>query len=185
MEPHYDEYLAPYVNQYSPYVHHANQEYIVPAYNTAYVTYRAYGEPYVLQGRKYAGSEYDRFLKPHVATAKEKGQVYFKEYLGPHVESANEIWLSAKPKIDHVQTQAEVYWTETVIPAYAKISPYVNKVYEQGKYVMVVVVAPIVKDGGEKALGWGRGLWSEVVRPQVGRIGERLGGSNGNRYVSL
>ncbi|KAI5779818.1 hypothetical protein EDC01DRAFT_297775 [Geopyxis carbonaria] len=179
VEPYYDEYLAPYVDQYSPYVHHANKEYIVPAYNTAYVTYRAYGEPYVLQSRKHAES-CGQFLMPHVETAKEKGQVYFKAYLEPHVQTANEIWLNMKPKVDHAQTQAETYWTENVIPAYVKVSPYLNKAYEQGKYIVVVVVAPIVKDGGEKALGWGRGLWSEVVRPQVGRIGERLGGSNGN-----
>lgn len=179
VQPYYDSYLAPHVDQYSPYAIKANSDYIQPVYQNLVKTYNQYGQPYVIEGKKYAEVEYDRFLKPHMDNAQVKGNVLYKDYLGPHVETANEIWVSSKPKVVAAQHKGEEVWTRTLKPAYNVASPYIVKVYEQAKYVIMVIVAPVVRDGGEKAVGWGKGLWSDVVQPQVGRIGERLGGSNG------
>ena len=186
MLPYYNIYLSPYVQQYSPYVQKVNREYIIPAYNTAYVTYSKYGEPYVSKGSKLAAVEYDRYLKPHVETAQSKAESYYIAYVSPHTETANKIWINdVKPTVDIAEKKAEVFWHDHALPNYNKVQPYLATAYQHGKYVITVIVAPVVKEGGEKAVGWGRGVWSEVVRPQVGRIGERLGGTNGSGYVSF
>jgi len=174
------------VLQYSPYVQKANKEYIIPAYNAAYISYNKYGEPYVSKSSKFAAAEYDRYLKPHVEIARRKAETYYTIYVSPHAETVNKIWINdVKPTVDIAREKAEVFWHDHALPSYNKVQPYLAKAYGHGKYVITVIVAPIVREGGEKAVGWGRGMWSEVVRPQVGRIGERLGGTNGSGYVSF
>jgi hypothetical protein len=179
--PYYDTYVSPYVQRYSPRIQQVNEAYITPAHNTAYSLYHKYGELYVSKGYAYALGEYDRLLKSHVATTQDKAQDYYSLYLSPHVETANKIWVKdLKPSVDGTGRRVEVFWQDAVLPTYRRVQPYIAKAYEQGRYVVMVVVAPIVKEGGEKAVGWGRDVWSEVVRPQVGRIGERLGGASGH-----
>ncbi|KAA8911475.1 hypothetical protein FN846DRAFT_887788 [Sphaerosporella brunnea] len=175
--PYYETYAAPYVHQYSPYVQKANREYIIPAYNSANVAYRHYGEPYVSKGSTVASANYDKYLKLHVATAQAKIQ----EFLAPYVEKVQRNWIEDfKPKVDIAAKKAKAVYDENVLPNYSKVQPYLATAYGKGKYVVKAIVAPLVKEGGEKALGWGRRLWDDVVRPQVGRIGERLGGNNGS-----
>lgn len=185
VQPYYDSYVSPYVHQYSPYVHQINKDYVVPTYNTLYASYVHFGEPYVAKGTELAAAEYDRLLKPHVAIARGKAEDIYSVYVSPHAEKASHVWVNdVKPTVDAAEVKAEVFYKDTVLPNYKKVHPYIAKAYEHAKYLVLVVIAPVVKEGGEKAVGWGIGMWSEVVRPQVGRIGERLGGSNGNGYVS-
>ena len=184
VQPYYKAYAAPHVQEYSPYVQRANKNYIIPAYNTIHASYRRYGEPYVAKGSGYAVAEYNRFLKPHVAAAQSKVEGYVNIYVSPHAEKASKIWTNdVKPSVVVAEHKAGVFWNNNVLPSYNLIQPYLSQVYEQGKYVILTIVAPVVREGGEKAVGWGRGMWSEVVRPQVGRISERLGGTNGNGYL--
>lgn len=184
VQPYYDTYLAPHVDQYAPYAIKANEDYIQPVYQKATTIYNEHGQQYVAQGREVVGSQYAKYLKPHVSKAEEKAHVLYKDYLSPHVETGTEIWIASKPRVIAAQQQAQKVWNEKLVPAYHASLPYVVRAYEQGKHVMRVVVTPVVKDGGEKVVGWGKGLWSDVVQPQVGRIGERLGGSNGKEWVS-
>ncbi|TGZ77111.1 hypothetical protein EX30DRAFT_398787 [Ascodesmis nigricans] len=174
--PYYETYVGPYVDDYSPYVREANDKYIAPAWNKVYQSYQTFGQPYVEKGKNYASSEFSRILKPHVNTYQKKGQIVYNEYLSPHVTTANEIWIAVKPKLNVAEKKAENFWQHSIIPAYNRAYPYFVKAYEQGKYLILFVI----REGGEKAVGWGRGVWSEVVRPQVGRLGERLGGFGSN-----
>jgi hypothetical protein len=127
-------------------------------------------------------TEYSRLLKPHVVTAKEKAEDYLHFYVAPHASTIKQVYITdVKPRVEVGKDHIKIIWADNIMPNYRKIQPYLVSAYEQGKYVLLTVVAPVVKEGGDKALGWGRGVWSEVVQPQVGRIGERLGGMNGNR----
>jgi hypothetical protein len=172
--PYYDTYALPYVQQYSPYIQKANKEYIVPGY-------RQYGEPYISKGSDFIATEYKRYLEPHVSTAQTTGREYYLNYVAPRMETANRVWIKdVKPTVDVAEQKVEVFYKENVLPNYNKAQPYLVAAYEKGKYLTTAIVAPVVKEGSEKVLGWGRGLWSDVVRPQVGRIGERLGGNNGS-----
>jgi hypothetical protein len=177
VQPYYETYASPYVHRYSPYVQKVNREYIIPAYSSADKTYRQYGDPYVSTVSKVAAAKYDKFLKPHVVTAQNKLQ----EYSSPYLEKAGEIWVKdVKPTIEVAEKKVKVFYEDKVRPNYEKAQPHLAAAYEKGKYVVTKIVAPLVKEGSEKVLGWGRSLWSDVVRPQVGRIGERLGGNNGS-----
>jgi hypothetical protein len=177
VQPYYETYASPYVQEYSPYVQKVNREYVIPAYSNADATYRLYGEPYVSRASKVAAAKYDQFLKPHVVTAQKKIQ----EFIAPHLETAGEIWdKDVKPAIEVAEQKVQVFYEEKVRPNYEKLQPHLAAAYEKGKYVVTKIVAPVVKEGSEKVLGWGHSLWSDVVRPQVGRIGERLGGNNGS-----
>jgi len=184
VQPYYDAYVSLYVQQYSPCVREANKDYIIPTYTKVRTSYRQYAEPYVAKSCDSAFAVYNRFLGPHVATVQSKMEDYITIYVSPHAETANKAWINdVKPTVDVAEEKVEVFFKDNVLPSYNRAHPYLAKVYEQVRYVVMAIVAPIVKEGGEKAVGWGRGMWSEVVRPQVGRIGERLGGTNGNGYV--
>ncbi|KAF8244349.1 hypothetical protein K440DRAFT_663512 [Wilcoxina mikolae CBS 423.85] len=181
IQPYYDAYVFPYVQQYSPYIQEANKDYIIPTYTKVRASYHQYAEPYVTRSSDSAVAVYKRFLGPHVATAQSKMEDYITIYVSPHAETANKVWINdVKPTVDVTEEKVEVFFKDNVLPKYNRVHPYLAKLFEQVRYVVTAIVAPIVKEGGEKAVGWGRGMWSEVVRPQVGRIGERLGGTNGN-----
>ncbi|KAF8534946.1 hypothetical protein BDD12DRAFT_894658 [Trichophaea hybrida] len=181
IQPYYDAYVLPYVQQCSPYIQEVNNGYIIPTYTEVRASYHQYAEPYVTRCSNSAVAVYKRFLGPHVATAQRKMDDYITIYVSPHAETANKVWINdVKPTVDVTEEKVEVFFKDNVLPRYNRVHPYLAKLFEQVRYVVTAIVAPIVKEGGEKAVGWGRGMWSEVVRPQVGRIGERLGGTNGN-----
>lgn len=113
--------------------------------------------------------------------ARGKGDKAYRQILEPHVKTAGEIWVVVKPKLAKAEKQAEGLWTNAVVPGYRRVSPYMMKAYQQGKYLIVF----LVKEGGEKAVDWGRGIWSEVIHHQINRLHDRFGGLGGNRYVFI
>lgn len=177
LEPYYIQYVEPYVSEYAPYVKKVNEEYLVPVYDKAQASYEQHAGPHVSSSRDYVLKEYNRFAKPCIDEVSSKAKVYYTEYLSPHVAKCEELYTSAQPHINSAQNSVGEAYKDIFIPAYEKASPHVVKVYEQTKHVIVTVVAPMVRQNGEKAVYWGIGIWSDVVRPQVGRIGERLGGT--------
>lgn len=116
-------------------------------------------------------------MKPRVDQAEAKAKVYYDEYLSPHVAKGGEFYSTVQPHIAKVQKTVEEAYRDILIPAYETALPHVIKAYEQTKHVVLTIVAPMVRANGEKAVYWGVGIWSDIVRPQVGRIGERLGGA--------
>lgn len=177
LEPYYNQYVEPYVSEYAPYVKKANEEYLVPAYDKVTHSYKQYAAPHVSRSKDYVTKGYNRAVKPRVDEVSLKAKVYYDEYLSSHVAKGEKIYTTAQPHLSKAQKTIEEAFRDILIPAYAKVLPYVIRVYEQIWHVVVTIVAPMVKQNGEKAVYWGVGIWSDVVRPQVGRIGERLGGT--------
>lgn len=155
----------------------ANEDYLVPVYVRATYSYNRYAAPHVSYSRDYIVKKYNRAVKPRVDEVSSKAKVYYDEYLSPHVAKGEEFYTTAQPHITKAQRTVEEAFRDILIPAYAKVLPYAVKVYEQVWHVVATIVAPMVRQNGEKAVYWGIGIWSDVVRPQVGRIGERLGGT--------
>lgn len=177
LEPYYIQYVEPYVSEYAPHVKKANQEYLVPVYDKAQASYEQYAGPHVSSSRDYVLKEYNRLAKPCIDDVSSKAKVYYTEYLSTHVAKCKELRTSAQPHITSAQNSVEEAYKDIFIPAYEKALPHLVKAYEQTKHVVVTIVAPMVRQNGEKAVYWGIGIWSDVVRPQVGKIGERLGGT--------
>lgn len=146
-------------------------------YGGAQILYAQYAGPHVSSNRDYVLREYSRVVKPRVDEVSSKAKVYYTKYLSPHVAKGEDFYTSAQPHINSAQKTVEEAYKDILVPAYEKALPHVVNAYEQTKHVVVTVVAPMVRQNGEKAVYWGIGIWSDVVRPQVGRIGERLGGT--------
>ncbi|CUS11989.1 unnamed protein product [Tuber aestivum] len=170
LEPYYDTYVSPYVTEYGPHVKYTNEHYITPVYRSAFSSYEKFAAPHVARGQEYASKEYNRSVRPRVDEVSKKARVYYDGYLSPHVATANEFYASAQPYLVRVGKTAEWFSREILVPAF-------ERSLEQLRHIIVTVIAPLVRANGEKAVGWGIGVWSEVVRPQVGRIGKRLGGA--------
>ncbi|PWW77424.1 hypothetical protein C7212DRAFT_178860 [Tuber magnatum] len=170
LEPYYDAYVSPYVTEYGPHVKYANEHYIIPVYRSASSSYEKFAAPHVTRGQEYASKEYNRSVRPRVDEVFKKAIVYYDGYLSPHVATANEFYATAQPYLIRVGKTAEWFSRELLVPAF-------EQSLERFRHIIVTIVAPLVRANGEKAVGWGIGVWSEVVRPQVGRIGKRFGGT--------
>ncbi|RPB02051.1 hypothetical protein L873DRAFT_480967 [Choiromyces venosus 120613-1] len=177
LEPYYDTYVSPYVTKYGPQVKLANEHYIIPAYELASSSYEKFAAPHVTRGQEYASKEYKRSVKPLVDEVSKRTRVYYDGYLSPHVATANEFYATAQPHLIKVRKAAEYLYGDYLVPAFEQSLPYAITAYQKLRHIIVTIVAPLVKANGEKAVGWGIGIWSEVVRPHVGKIGERLGGT--------
>lgn len=156
---------------------YANEHYIIPLYKSASSSYESLAAPHVARGQKYASKEYNRSVKPRVDKVYKKARVYYNGYLSPHVATANEFYATAQPYLTKVRKTAERFYKDFLVPAFKQSLPYVIAACERLRHIIVTIIAPLIKTNGEKAVGWGIGVWSEVVRPQVGRIGKRLGGT--------
>ena len=156
---------------------YANERYIIPLCKSASSSYERFAAPHVARGQEYASRQYNRSVKPRVDEARKKARVYYDAHLSPHVATANEFYAAAQPYLTKIRKTAEWFCKDFLVPAFRQILPYVIATYEQLRHIIVTIIAPLVKANGEKAIGWGIGLWSEVVRPQVGRLGKRLGGT--------
>lgn len=154
-----------------------NEHYIVPAYSSASASYEKFAAPHVSRGQEYAARGYKRSVEPRIRQASKQARVLYNGYLSPRVAAGGEFYVKARPHLIRLNRLLEDIHIRVVIPAYEQSLPYVIKAYEHATHVIVTVVAPLLRANGEKAVGWGIGVWSDVVRPQVGRIGERLGGT--------
>ncbi|KAH8153162.1 uncharacterized protein LAJ45_02749 [Morchella importuna] len=186
LEPYYNQYLEPYVTEYSPWVKKTNEKYLVPTYDKVTNSYKQYAAPHVASTRNFVANKYDSAVKPRVGKVSAKSKFYYDEYLSAQVSKAIKFYGIAQPFIESSRAKLEGAYRNTVVPAYEKALPHVALAYDKTKHVVLTRVAPLVRENGEKAVYWGIGIWSDVVRPQVGRIGERLGGTgNGTPAVSV
>lgn len=177
LEPYYNQYLEPYVTEYSPWVKKTNEKYLIPTYDKVTDSYKQYAAPHVASTRNFVANKYDSAVKPRVGKVSAKSKFYYDKYLSTQVSKAIKFYGIAQPFIESSQAKLEGAYRNTAVPAYEKALPHVALAYEKTKYVFLTIVAPLVRENGEKAVYWGIGIWSDVVRPQVGRIGERLGGT--------
>lgn len=155
----------------------ANEHYIIPLYKSASSSYERLAAPHVAHGQQYASKEYNRSVKPRVDEVYKKARVYYNGYLSPHVATANDFYATAQPYLTKIRKTAERFYKDFLVPAFKQSLPHVIAACERLRHIIVTIIAPLIKANGEKAVGWGIGMWSEVVRPQVGRIGKRLGGT--------
>jgi hypothetical protein len=159
-------------------VKYANEHYVIPLYKSASSSYGRFAAPHVARGQQYASRQYNRSVRPRVDEARKKARVYYDGHLSPHVATAIKFYATIQPYLTKVRKTTECFCKDFLVPAFKQSLPYVIATYEQLRHITVTIIAPLVKANGEKAIGWGIGVWSEVVRPQVGRIiGKRLGGT--------
>lgn len=190
LQPYYEAYASPYVDQFTPYISHANEAYIYPGLELASSSYEKYARPTVCKAKNIAEKEYKKNLHPHVSKASGQVKGLYDQHLATHLSQANQYYatITSHPTFISVKAHAYGVYKVYVIPAYARISPYIRRGWENGKYATVVIVAPHVKDILSKGYDhfdqtvWSavRGVWQEYVEVQVGRIRTKL---SSNRYV--
>jgi hypothetical protein len=175
--PHYNTYISPYVTLYGPYLKRTNEHYIVPVYDSASASYDKLAAPHISRGQEYVTKKYETSVKPGLDKASRQARGFYDNHLSPYATTASELYVKAQPHLARVGEYVERLYIRLLIPVYRQSLPYMMKFYEQSRHVVVTVVAPLLRANGEKVIGWGIGVWSDVVKPQVGRIGERLGGT--------
>lgn len=188
MQPVYDAYASPYVTKFTPYVSEINDVYLYPAFDTASASYEKYAQPSVQRVKAIVDS-YQHTLQPHVSWVSSQLHEVYGQHLSPHTDKAYKLYhdVASSPywaqAFGHVQEVYQVYF----VPAYKRASPYINRVYDNGRYVTVVVLGPYVKEGAEvggewfekNVWSWMSDMWRDYVEVQVGRIKDRLKTGNG------
>lgn len=175
------EKVAPYISQY-------NEAYFYPALKTVSAGYEKYAQPSIQKAKFIAGKEYEEKLHPHVARVSSQLNHVYGQNLSPYTHKVYEYYRDAasSPHWTQVRGHAEGVYKVYVIPVYDKVSPYLNRVYENGRYITVMIVGPYVKEGAKAGGEWLEkhvwagvsDIWKGYVEVQVGRIKERVNSSN-------
>ncbi|KAF1835633.1 hypothetical protein BDW02DRAFT_495389 [Decorospora gaudefroyi] len=172
LDPYYETYVAPQVDKIKPYA--------TPITTFAKDKYATYGAHRVEQARKYAETQYDTTVRPQLQNAQGKVQDQYDVYLGPHVKTMLE---AAAPHYEKLKASSEEIYHLTILPAYERSLPYLEKGHAYGHHLLVDIVYPHVHTA--KDATWAfilRSVWPQLrilygdnVEPQLVRIFERLG----------
>lgn len=176
VEPYYNAYVDPYVQQAQPYVDQWNEK----VYKPGKVKYEQYGAPRVKQARDVSQQQWERSIKPQLEIARQQAGKQYDALLAPHVKKVQDV---VQPYYDQVSTSVFDIWELELRPIYQNTAPYAQKVYEQGQQFAVNTALPQAQYAGDTVWAfWTRQVWPRIrvlygenVEPQLNRITERLG----------
>lgn len=180
LEPYYNTYAAPYVDEVRPYVDTLNGKVLSPSLKYGNQTYHTYGAPRVEQARVYGTQQWDTTLKPQLETARKQARKQYDASLAPQVDKVSALvgpYYSSG--VDGITYTYDTY----LLPAYAMSRPYGEKAYAVAHSVAVDTGLPYAQAAWTSTVVFAdRTLWprlrilyGENVEPQLIRIGERLG----------
>lgn len=180
LDPYYETYVAPYVQQAKPYTDRFNNEIYTPVAKFTQEQYAVYGAHRVEQGRKYAEAQWDKSVRPQLQVAQDKVKSQYDLHLSPHVKTASD---AAAPYYAQAKDSLNEIYHLSVLPAYEASLPYLHKAHAHGHYLVAHVIFPHVRTAKDASLSFlMRTVWPQVrvlygdnVEPQLVRISERLG----------
>ncbi|KAF8466681.1 hypothetical protein BDZ91DRAFT_724797 [Kalaharituber pfeilii] len=194
LQPYYQAYASPYVERLTPFISHANEAYFYPAFEAASARYEMYAQPPLQKVKSIIEKKYKEKLQPHVSKATTRLNQFYDKHLAAHSDKALKFCHDAasSPYWAQARGHAEGIYNVYLVPAYKQVTPYVHRVYENGKYVAVVVLGPHFKDGIKVSSEWLEknvfsgisDIWKEYVEVQVERIRERLTSGSSSRENS-
>lgn len=180
LDPYYQAYLAPHVDNVKPYADRFERHVYTPAASFTKKQYNTYGARRIGLAQEQALAGWDKTVRPHLQTAQDAAQTQYDVYLGHHVKRASG---AASPYYNQAKASSHTIYHGSVLPAYEASLPYLHKARVQGRHVIIDVVFPNVRSA--KDVTWSfllRNVWPQLrvlygdnVEPQLVRISERLG----------
>lgn len=180
LEPYYNTYAAPYVDNARPYIDKLDKQIYVPAVRLGKQNYEKYGAHRIDLARAYGQGHWEKTLRPRLELAREQAKNQYDSSLAPRVNRASAI-TAPYYKVAR-QNLLDTYHSH-VLPAYTYSLPYAQHGYELGYNFVFDTALPYAQWAGTSAAVFvDRTLWpkmrilyGENVEPQLVRIGERLG----------
>lgn len=180
IEPHYDAYLKPYVEQARPHVEHYNEKYYAPAVTFAKHNYDVYGAPRVAQLQSHTDEAWKTNVKPRLEIRRQWAMQQYEKNLAPHV---HRVVTVTSPYITSTKTRVAEIYDSILIPTFERVVPYLKDVYVKGHQVASEIVLPYFHLARQKTLDFvDRNVWPQLVvlygenvEPQLTKISERLG----------
>lgn len=180
VEPQYNKYLKPYVDQSRPHVDRFNANVYSPAAAFTKQRYDDYGAPKVAQIQSLSKNAWASTIKPRIELRSKWAKEQYDQKLSKHVNQATEV---ATPYAMRAKDEVEYIYETTLIPWYDRSLPYMQNAYEQAHYVIIEIVFPYLRTAQRTTYSFvSRNLWpqfvilyGENVEPQLMKISERLG----------
>ncbi|RDI83661.1 hypothetical protein Vi05172_g6203 [Venturia inaequalis] len=180
IEPHYDAYLKPYVEQARPHVEHYNEKYYAPAVTFAKHNYDVYGAPRVAQLQSHTDEAWKTNVKPRLEIRRQWAMQQYEKNLAPHV---HRVVTVTSPYITSTKTRVAEIYDSILIPTFERVVPYLKDVYVKGHQVASEIFLPYFHLARQKTLDFvDRNVWPQLVvlygenvEPQLTKISERLG----------
>ena len=179
MQPYYDTYASPYVEQARPYVKRVNDQVIAPGTNIAKHTYDRYAAPSLNNARAYGVGQWETLAVPQIAMAQKQASGLYQKNLGPYVEKASSAvgpyYVSATENVANVHQRH-------IQPAIQHSLPYLHKAYSGGQSWTVNTALPYTQYAWNHVVVFVDGvLWPRIrnlygdnVKPQLVMISERI-----------
>jgi hypothetical protein len=176
LQPYYNTYAAPYVQQAQPYFDRVKDQAYVPA--AAFAT--KYAAPHVAHAQKYATTEWKRSVRPQLDVAGRHALKQYEAILGPHVQKVQD---AVSPYYNNVKASASDFYELELYPAYKHTAPYARKLYSHLYRFSVDTAYPYARWGTDLTFIFVRRqiwprlqvLYGENVEPQIFKITQRLG----------
>ncbi|KAG9858812.1 hypothetical protein KCU68_g434, partial [Aureobasidium melanogenum] len=176
LQPYYDTYASPYVQQVQPYFDRVKEQAYVPAAAFA----QKHGAPRAAQIQKYATKEWKRSVRPQLDVARKHALKQYDSTLGPHVQKIQD---AVSPYYTNVKASATDFYELELLPAYKHTAPYAKKFYGQAHRFSVNTALPYARWGTDLTFTFVRRqiwpriqvLYGENVEPQIFKISQRLG----------
>ncbi|KAH0300591.1 hypothetical protein KCU84_g15973, partial [Aureobasidium melanogenum] len=176
LQPYYDTYASPYVQQVQPYFDRVKEQAYVPAAAFA----QKHGAPRAAQIQKYATKEWKRSVRPQLDVARKHALKQYDSTLGPHVQKIQD---AVSPYYTTVKASATDFYELELLPAYKHTAPYAKKFYSQAHRFSVNTALPYARWGTDLTFTFVRRqiwpriqvLYGENVEPQISKITQRLG----------
>ncbi|TID23464.1 hypothetical protein E2P81_ATG03036 [Venturia nashicola] len=180
VEPYYDIFLKPYVEQARPHVERYNKKYYAPAANFAKHNYDIYGAPRVAHLHSYTDAAWKTNVKPRLEIRRQWATQQYEKNLAPHVQQAVTV---TNPYITSTTSKVAKVYESTFVPTVKRVVLHLHGVYVKGHYVASETVLPHLYAGRQKILDFvDRSVWPQLVvlygenvEPQLTKISERLG----------
>ena len=179
LQPYYDTYAGPYVEQARPYAEQLNKRVMSPAAKIAQQSYNQYAAPRLNQVKAYGQQQWQRTVVPQVVLAQKKASELYDVSVAPHVRKASSV---AEPYYEAARDNAIIVHQKHIMPALDTPTPYLMRAYNSTKEFTLTTGLPYVQrvwnllvifvDGTL----WPKvkGLYGDNVKPQLVMISERI-----------
>ncbi|KAF8423551.1 hypothetical protein EV426DRAFT_116514 [Tirmania nivea] len=187
---YYEDYVSPYVDNVFPHISHYNEVYFYPTLETAAANYEKYAQPTIRKAQVFVENEYQEKLHPSVIQVYSELNHLYLQHLAPYTSEFYKLYQQAasSPYWKPIRQQFDGIYNNYLVPTYKKASAYLDRTYENGRYVTSMVFGPYVKEGARVSGKWLEknvwhgvsDLWKDYVEVQVGRIKDRVNSGNEN-----
>jgi hypothetical protein len=179
LQPYYDTYAGPYVEQARPYAEQLNQRVVSPAAKIAQQSYNQYAAPRLNQVKAYGQQQWQRTVVPQVVLAQKKASELYDVSVAPHVRKASSV---AEPYYEAARDNAIIVHQKHIIPVLDTPTPYLMRAYNSTKEFTLTTGLPYVQRAWNLLVIfvdgtlWPKvkGLYGDNVKPQLVMISERI-----------